>query len=142
MPDPRAEPTHQESPGARPSAIRWAIPAVGVVGGVAYLVAGILGHALGFGLFGLALMLAAVAAMLLLRRRSETIQGLLDQRDERINAININATAAAGSVVVLAVLVGLVVSIATGHDGVPYAWLAAVGGVAYVLALVVLRLRG
>lgn len=127
---------------AAKSSARWSVPVVGAVIGVAYLIAGILGHDLGFGVFGLVLMLVASLALVLLRGRSETIEGLLDQRDERINSINLNANAIAGSTVIAAVLIAMLVSIATGHDGMPYAWIAALGGVVYVIALVVLRRRG
>ena len=43
---------------------------------------------------------------------------------------------------ITAILVAFAVEIARGHDGSPYAWLGAVGGLAYVVAVVVLRLRG
>jgi hypothetical protein len=43
--------------------------------------------------------------------------------------------------VLLAVLLMFVVELAQGRDGLPYAALGAIGGVAYVAALVVLRMR-
>jgi hypothetical protein len=40
------------------------------------------------------------------------------------------------------VIIGaFVVELARGHDGSPYAWLGAVGGISYLVAIVVLRLR-
>ena len=41
----------------------------------------------------------------------------------------------------LAVIAGFVVEAARGNDGAPYAWLGALGGLAYLLAIIVLRLR-
>jgi len=41
-----------------------------------------------------------------------------------------------------AIIVAFVVEVARGHDGSPYAWLGAIGGIAYLLAIAVLRLRG
>jgi hypothetical protein len=124
------------------SAVQWAIPAVAVAIGIAYLIAGIVGDEVGFGIFGLILMLAIAAALLLIRRRSETVQGLMDRRDERIVQIDVKATAFAGGVVIVAVLTGFVVEIARGNDGMPYAGLGAIGGVAYVAAVAWYRLRG
>jgi len=119
----------------------WALPAVAVALGVAYLIAGWIGDNLGFGLFGLGLMVAIALALVLLRRRSETVQGLIDARDERINALDQRATAFAGMTVITAVIVAFLIEVARGADGQPYAWLGAIGGIAYVAALTVLRLR-
>ena len=47
----------------------------------------------------------------------------------------------AGMAVLLAVIVGFVIEIARGQDGLPYAVLGAIGGVVYVAAVIVLRLR-
>ncbi len=117
-------------------------PLVSVAIGVAYLLAGWAGGDLVFGLFGLALMTGLAVVLLLIRRRSETVKGLLDRRDERINTIDLRATAFAGVTVIVAVIIAFVVEIATGGDGSQYAWLGAVGGVAYIGALIVLRIRG
>lgn len=124
--------------GSRP---RWAVPLLSLTIGAAYLVAGWLGGDLAFGIFGLALMVTTGAAFLLLSRFSETVAGLLDDRDERLNKIDSEATALAGMAVIMVVLVGFVVEIARGHDGWPYYLLGAIGGVAYLVALIFLRLR-
>jgi hypothetical protein len=81
------------------------------------------------------------AGIVLAARRSETVQGLLDRRDERISAIDVKATAFSGMALITAILVAFVVELARGQDGMPYAWLAALGGVSYVTAVIVLRLR-
>ncbi len=118
---------------------RWRIPAFAVLCGVAYLVAGLRGGNRTFALVGLGLMLAVAAAFVVLGRRSETVRGLLDRRDERINRIDDDATGFAGLVLILAVLAGFVHEIARGQDGQPFALLGAVAGIAYGAAVVVLR---
>jgi hypothetical protein len=120
---------------------RWSVPALALVIGIAYLVAGITGGNPGFGVFGLLLMCAVGGAFVLFARRSETVAGLMDRRDERINAIDAAASLVAGMAVLVAVLVMFMVEIAQGKDGMPYAALGALGGGAYIVALVVLRLR-
>jgi hypothetical protein len=45
-------------------------------------------------------------------------------------------------VVIVAVIVGFVVELAHGRDGNPFTWLGALGDLAYMAALVVMRLRG
>jgi hypothetical protein len=122
--------------------VRWTTPAVGLLIGVAYLVAGLAGGNPGFGLKGFALMVAVTIALVLAARYSETVRGLLDRTDERISAIDLKATAFTGMVLIFAIIVAFVVEIARGQDGMPYAWLGAVGGIAYVVALIALRLRG
>jgi hypothetical protein len=117
-------------------------PLVSVAIGIAYLLAGWAGGDLEFGLFGLALMTGLAVVLLLVRRRSETVKGLLDRRDERINTIDLRATAFAGITVIVAVVIAFVVEIATGGDGSQYAWLGAIGGVAYIGAVIVQRIRG
>jgi Na+/H+ antiporter NhaD/arsenite permease-like protein len=110
--------------------------------GVVYLVAlSVAGHVLG-GVLALAIMLAFSGALLLARRRSETVRGLLDHRDERISAIDLRATAITALVLIVVVLVGFVAEIARGHSGWPYSMLGFVGGVSYVAAVIVLRVRG
>lgn len=117
------------------------IPAVSVAIGIAYLLAGWLGGNLGFGIFGLALMSAVALVLVLVRGRSETIRGLLDRRDERINAIDVSATTFAGGTVLVVTLVAFIVQVARGVDPWPFAWLCAIGGVAYVAAVVYLAVR-
>ena len=128
-------------PKQRASWQRWGTPLIAVGLGVAYLVAGWIGDDLQFGVVGLLLMVGCAATLLIAARFSETAAGLLDRRDERINSIDREATLFSGMVVILAVLVGFVVEIARGQDGTPYSALGAIGGVAYVLAVVFLRFR-
>lgn len=120
---------------------RWGTPLVAVAIGLAYLAAGVLGGDRGFGVLGAVVMVALAVGVLIAGRFSETVAGLLDRRDERINSIDAQATVFAGMALVTAVVVGFVVEIARGEDGAPYAMLGAIGGVSYVAALLVLRFR-
>jgi|tagenome__1003787_1003787.scaffolds.fasta_scaffold20725883_2 hypothetical protein len=119
----------------------WVTPVFAISIGVLYFIAGWLGGDRGFAIFGLTLMVAIAVAVLVLSRYSETVAGLLSRRDERINAMDATATNVAGMVVIGAVIIGFVVEISRGEDGMPYSMLGALGGVAYVAALIVLRLR-
>ena len=129
------------NPHTRKRATRWAVPAVALAAGIGYLIAGIVGGDLGFGIFGLALMAGATVAALVLARYSETVAGLLDRSDERINSIDLAATAFAGTALIVAVLVIFIIEVARGHSGSPYYQLGALAGLAYLAALVYLRLR-
>ena len=120
---------------------RWVTPVTALVIGLGYLLAGVLGDNLEFGLFGLGLMVVVGGAFWLVGTRSETVAGLLDRRDERINAIDASASLFAGMTVLAVVLGAFMVEIARGQDGMPYSALGAVGGAAYVAALVWGRLR-
>ena len=94
------------------------------------------------GLFSLGVMVA-FSALILFGGRSETIRGLRgDGRDERFRQIDIVATALAGLAVITAIIVAFLVEVSRGNEGSPYSWLGAIGGVAYLVAIGVLRLRG
>ena len=120
---------------------RWWTPllwlALGAVMFAAFAIGGRPGDgALGFGV------MAVGAAVFALGGRSETLRGLGGPgRDERWAAIDLRATAFAGMVVVSVVLGSWLVELARGEDGSPYGEIAAVGGIAYVAAIVVARLR-
>lgn len=62
-------------------------------------------------------------------------------RDERWAFIDTTANALTGLVLIVAILVLWPYEIATGDDGSPYAGLAALAGVTYVLAIAWLRAR-
>jgi hypothetical protein len=129
------------SRSARARLVFWSTPAAGAAMGVVYLIAAwTSGHpALGVAL--LSIMLVFSAALVLVSRRSETVRGLLDRRDERMVGIDLRATAFAGVVLILAVVGGAVVELARGHSGAPYTWLGALAGLAYVGAVAVQRSR-
>jgi hypothetical protein len=110
--------------------------------GLVCFVAQLVSHHPGAGVFDLALFVA-VGAIFLFGGRSETIRGIRgDGADERFRAIDLQATALAGGLVIVAVVVAFIVQIARGHNGDPYTWLAALGGATYVAAYLVLRARG
>ena len=125
----------------KPGKQRWIVPVLAITIGIAYFVVGWLGGDRTFAVFGLILMVVTAAAFVVLSRFSETVAGLMDRRDERINRIDSEATTIAGMAVLVAVFVGLFVEIAHGRDGSPYSMLGAIGGVAYIAALIFLRFR-
>ena len=121
---------------------KWFVPSFSLVVGLAILAVYWLGGNPGEGLISLGV-LVAFGLFVLLAGRSETIRGLRgDGRDERFAQIDLQATAASGLVLIVAVIVAFLVEIARGHDGSPYTWLGAVAGVAYVVAVALLRWRG
>jgi hypothetical protein len=94
------------------------------------------------GLFAIPLFVG-IAALFFFARRNETIQGIGGPgRDERWALIDLSATAAAGAVLILVVIGCWLVEIAKGHDGSPYGQLGAVAGLAYIVAVAILRTRG
>jgi drug/metabolite transporter (DMT)-like permease len=121
---------------------KWVVPAVAAGLGIAMLAAQwAAGHPRA-GLGSLAIMLAA-GGLFVFGGRSETIRGLRgDGRDERFWQIDLLATAVAGVVIITAIIVAFIVELARGHDGAPYTWLGALGGLAYIAAIVWLRMRG
>jgi hypothetical protein len=110
--------------------------------GLVLLGAGILGHKVDDGLFGLGVM-TAFGAFIAFGGRSETIRGLRgDGRDERFAQIDLRATAITGLALLVALIVAWLVAIARGQSGSPYDWLLAIGGLAYLLAVAWFRWRG
>src|SRR5262245_24901036 len=84
--------------------------------------------------------LAGAGALFLLGGRSETIRGLRgDGRDERFRQIDIHATALAGLAIILAIIIAFLVELALGHNGSPYTWLGAIGGLTYIAAIIHLQ---
>jgi hypothetical protein len=130
------------SKSAKARIIFWSTPALCAVAGIGFLLAGWHSGHPGRGAGALAIMLVFGAVLVLVSRRSETVRGLLDRRDERITRIDLVATAATGLAVTLAIIAGAIVELARGHSGAPYTWLAVVAAVAYVGAVLVQRVRG
>jgi hypothetical protein len=90
----------------------------------------------------LAVMSAFAGVLVLFSRRSETVEIMRStRRDERQALIDLRATALAGTVVILAVIVGFVWEVAHGRDGSPYTQLGALAGVAYLVGLGIARRR-
>jgi hypothetical protein len=120
---------------------KWSVPAIAAVFAVVFGGAQWAGGHPWAGL-GSVVILVAAAALVLAGGRSETIRGLRgDGRDERFRQIDVEATAIAGVAVLVALIVAFVVDVARGGTGMPYAWLAAIGGVAYIGGIAVLRVR-
>jgi len=121
---------------------KWFVPLLSAALGVVVFAAQWIGGDPGSGLISLAIM-AGFGALILLGGRSETIRALRgDGRDERFRTIDIHATALAGLAVILAIIVAFIVDLAKGHSGNPYGWLGAIGGITYLVAIVVFRIRG
>ena len=121
---------------------KWFLPLFCLALGVVVLVASWLGGSLSAGVYGLVVLAVFGLALLLLTGRSETLRGLTIGRDERFAQIDLRATAVAGLVLIITVIVAWLVEIARGHSGNPYGWLGAIGGVAYILAVAFFRWRG
>jgi hypothetical protein len=120
---------------------RWWMPGFCLFLGLLILGAFAAGGNAGEGAISFGVM-AALGAVFLFGRRSETLQGLGGPgRDERWAMIDVHATALAGVALILVVIGGWLYEVANGRDGDPFTWLCAVGGVAYVLAVAVLRRR-
>jgi len=121
---------------------KWFLPLFAVALGAIVFVAQWIGGDPHSGLVSFAI-LAGAGLLLLLGGRSETIRGLRgDGRDERFRMIDIHATALAGVAVIYAVIVMFVIELARGHNGNPYGWLGAIGGITYIAAIIIFRIRG
>jgi hypothetical protein len=121
---------------------KWFVPLFAVALGIVVFGAQWLGGDPGSGLVSLAIM-TAFGALLVLGGRSETIRGLRgDGRDERFRQIDIHATALAGLAVIIAIIIAFVIELAQGHSDTPYTWLGAIGGLTYLVAIVIFRIRG
>ena len=121
---------------------RWFLPLFSVAMGLVLLVAAWIGGDPGKGAFFLAV-LSGFGLLVLLGGRSETVRGLRgDGRDERFRMIDIHATAIAGIVLVTVLIGAWIVELARGRDGEPYTQLMAVGGIAYLFAVALMRWRG
>ncbi len=120
---------------------RWYMPAFCLFLGALMFAALTIGGDLGSGLTSLAIM-AALGAVFLFGGRSETLSGLGGPgRDERWAMIDLRATAYTGLVLVVVIIGAFCVEVARGEDGSPWSLLGAVGGVAYVVFVAILRFR-
>jgi len=120
---------------------RWFLPMFALALGIAMFAAQWIGGSPKSGLVSLGIM-AAFGTFILFGGRSETVRGLRgDGRDERFWQMDLVATAIAGTTVIALIIGAFIVELARGHDGNPYGWLGAIGGLTYIVAIVVLRLR-
>jgi hypothetical protein len=121
---------------------KWFMPLFAVALGVIVFVAQWIGGDPHSGLVSFAI-LAGFGVLILVGGRSETIRGLRgDGSDERFRRIDIHATALAGLAVITAIIVAFLVELARGHNGNPYGWLGAIGGITYLAAIILFRIRG
>jgi hypothetical protein len=121
---------------------RWFMPAFCLFLGALMFGAFAIGGDVGQGAVSFGIMAALGAVFAIGQGRSETISGLGGPgRDERWEMIDLRATALAGVVLILAVIGAFLYEVADGQDGSPYAQLGAVAGVAYVIAVALLRWR-
>jgi hypothetical protein len=119
----------------------WVIVGICAVFGLAYLAAGIVGGHPVVGVAACAIMLLVAAGTVVAGYRSETVRGLIDRKDERFAGIDQRATAAAGQLLIVAVIIGALVELARGHSGTPYIWLGALAGITYLASVAVDRIR-
>jgi membrane protein YdbS with pleckstrin-like domain len=119
----------------------WFLPVFSLALGAGCLAALWVGGDPAQGLISFAI-LAALGLVFAVGGRSETIRGLRgDGRDEYWARLDLTATTLTGLVLICAVIGMCFWEWAHGRDGTPYSQLGAVAGLAYVVALVVLRLR-
>jgi hypothetical protein len=109
-------------------------------GVVAFAAAAIGGEpALGIALFGIMLAYGLIATVV--ARRTETGQAMFGRRDERAVGLDLRATAISGLAMAVVVVVAAFVDPARGGNGQPYAAVAAIGGLAYLIAFLLLNRR-
>jgi hypothetical protein len=121
---------------------RWFMPAFCVLLAALIFTAFAIGGNPGDGAISGAVLLVLGGVFYFGARRSETLAGLGGPgRDERWEHIDVLATALTGIVLILVIIGAWLIEIAKGHDGNPYGLLGAVGGLAYVAAVLFLRRR-
>ena len=121
---------------------RWWTPVVALALGGVMFAAMSAGGDSAAGAKSFAVMAVVAAVFWLGGRSSETIAGLGGPgRDERWAAIDLRATSIAGLVVALAIGGSWLWELARGEDGSPYSQLLAIAGIAYIVAVAVLRRR-
>ena len=122
---------------------RWVMPGLALALGAVFLIAQWIGGDPSGGLVSFAIMAGFAAVILALEGRSGTAAIMTrPAQDERARSIDMAATAFAGVVIITILIVAVMVQLARGEDPSPYAQLGAVGGIAYLVALVVMQRRG
>jgi hypothetical protein len=120
---------------------KWTAPAFAVGLGVLIWGAAIVGGQPSVGLMFLVVM-TLIGLGTLLGGRSETVRALRgDGADERFALIDLRATALTGLALTVAIIAAFTYELAAGRDGLQYAWLGAIGGLTYLVSIIVLRLR-
>jgi hypothetical protein len=120
---------------------KWFLPLFSIALGVVFFAALWVGGEQRAGFGSLAVM-SALGLLILVGGRSELIRGLRgDGRDEYWQRIDVHATALAGNFAIGLIIGMCVWEWAHGRDGTPYSQLGAITGVAYVVAVGMLRWR-
>ena len=120
---------------------KWFLPLFSLALGLVFLGALWVGGDRGGGISALVVM-SVLGLLILAGGRSELIRGLRgDGRDEYWQRLDIHATVLAGNVAIGLIIGMCVWEWAHGRDGTPYAQLGAITGVAYIVAVGVLRWR-
>ncbi len=120
---------------------RWWMPGFALFIGAVMFVAFAIGGDVAGGAISLAIM-AGAGALFLFGRRGETLRGIGGpERDERWELIDLRAVAYTGLVLITFIIGGFLYEVARGEDGSPYTLMGAVGGLAYVLFVALLRRR-
>ena len=121
---------------------RWWMPLFSLGLGAIMFAAFAIGGSADDGVFAFGVMAVLAAVFALGSPRSETLGGLGGPgRDERWAMIDLRASAAAGLVLILTVIGAWLYEVANGEDGSPYSQLGAIAGIAYIVAIAVLRRR-
>jgi hypothetical protein len=120
---------------------KWWMPLFSLFLGVLCFGAFAIGGDVGAGVWALGVM-GVLAVAMLLGGRSEMVRGLRgDGRDEYWERMDVHASYLAGMTLLALVLGMCLWEWGNGRSGTPYAQLAAISGVAYLLALGLLRWR-
>jgi cobalamin synthase len=122
---------------------KWYLPALaGFLAIVVFVALWVGGDTIG-GLYAASVLVAFGLFVLVGGTRSETIRGLRgDGKDERFERMDIAATAVSGVVLISVLIVAWIVQVVQGHNGNPYGWLSALGGLSYIAAIAFMRFRG
>jgi drug/metabolite transporter (DMT)-like permease len=122
---------------------RWFMPAFALLLGAVFMAAQWIGGHPAAGAVSFGIMAALAALLVVLEGRSGAIAIMRrPARDERARNIDLAATAFAGIGLITVILVAVMVQFARGEDPSPDAQLGAVGGVAYLVALIGMQRRG
>ncbi len=122
---------------------RWFVPGLGLAIGVVLGTAAAVGGKPDLAVACVAIMAGYAAILLVFGGRSETISVLGGRpADERLQSFDLRATAAAGVTAIVVALIGFLWEVAHGRDGLQFSLVDAAGGIAYLVSLGWLRLRG
>jgi hypothetical protein len=121
---------------------KWLIPGFSVAMGLLFLAVQWANGDPGSGLVSLAIMVGFAAALVAFSGRSGVFEVMRNPyTDERSSMLDLRATAISGLVLIVVILGAFFYELARDRDPSPYAQLGAIGGLAYLVALIVLQRR-